>query len=62
MKTSKLLLALFAAAGLSVAGAGNAAMTDKSAHDTAYKNAESQYKMDKAQCDTMSGNAKDICK
>jgi len=61
MQTSKLLVALFAAAGLCVAGAGNAAMTDKSAHDTAYKNAESQYKMDKAQCDTMSGNAKDVC-
>ena len=49
MKTSKLLLALFAAAGLCVAGAGNAAQTmSKDAHDTAYKNAESQYKMDKA--------------
>ena len=34
----------------------------KDAHDTAYKNAESQYKTDKAPCGSMSGNAKDICK
>ena len=28
----------------------------------AIKNAESQYKMDKATCDALSGNAKDICR
>jgi len=62
MSTSKLLIALFASAGLAVAGAAGANTMNKDAHDTAYKNAESQYKMDKAQCDTMSGNAKDVCK
>ena len=34
----------------------------KDAHDTAYKNAETQYKADKAACSNLSGNAKDICK
>ena len=63
MKTSKLLLALFAAAGLSFAGGIQAAMTtmSKDAHDTAYTNADAQYKSDKASCGSLSGNAKDIC-
>lgn len=63
MKTSKLLLALFAAAGLSFAGGIEAASTtmSKDTHDTAYKNAEAQYKTDKAACGSMTGNAKDVC-
>ncbi|MEO8346234.1 MAG: hypothetical protein ABI607_11115 [Betaproteobacteria bacterium] len=67
MKTSTLLAALYAAAGLSIAGGALAqAMSpahpmNKDARDTAYKSAESQYKMDKALCDALSSNAKDIC-
>jgi type IV secretory pathway VirB10-like protein len=72
---SKLLLALFVAAGLGVAGCatqGDAPMTaakpmapvapiSKDAYDQAVKNAEAQYKMDKDACSSRSGNAKDIC-
>ena len=59
MKIAKLLVVLFAAGGLGF-GAGAQTMS-KDAHDNAYKNAESQYKTDKAACDSMSGNAKDVC-
>jgi hypothetical protein len=72
---SKLLIALFVAAGFGVAGCatqGDAPMTaakptapvapiSKDAYDTAVKNAEAQYKMDKDACSSRSGNAKDIC-
>jgi hypothetical protein len=59
MKISKLLVVLVAGLGMA-AGAGAQTMS-KDAHDTAIKNAESQYKTDKAACDAMSGNAKDVC-
>jgi hypothetical protein len=67
MKTSKLLLALIAAAGLAFAGAGQAATSaqpatmSKDSHDAAYKNAAAQYKTDKEACNSMTGNAKDVC-
>ena len=63
MNTSKLLVALFAAAGLCIAG-GVSAQTQtmsKEARDAAIKHAEAQYKLDKAACDALSGNAKDVC-
>jgi len=44
-----------------LAGGANAQAMSKDARDMAIKNAESQYKMDKAACDGMSGNAKDVC-
>ena len=66
MKTSKLLLALMAAAGLTLAGAGQAATMgtqasnmSKDAHDAAYKSASDQYKADKDACKAMTGNAKE---
>ena len=72
---SKLLIALFIAAGLSVAGCATQSDTrmaaakplapappiSKDAYDTAVGNAETQYKMDKDACSSRSGNAKDIC-
>ena len=72
---SKLLIALFVAAGLCVAGCATqrdapvaavkpmapAAPITKDAYDTAVGNAETQYKMDKDGCASRSGNAKDIC-
>jgi len=72
---SKLLTALFVAAGLSIAGCATQSDTrvaavkpmapagpiTKEAYDTAVKNAEAQYKMDKDGCASRSGNAKDIC-
>jgi hypothetical protein len=72
---SKLLIALFVAAGLGVAGCatqGNApvvaakpmapaAPISKDAYDTAVKNAEAQYKVDKDACSPRTGNAKDVC-
>jgi hypothetical protein len=61
MKTTRLLLTLMSAAGLCLAGAGQAQTMDNGARDLAYKNAEAQYKTDKASCDRLSGNAKDIC-
>ena len=61
MKLSKTLIALFAAAGLAASGAGIAAGTSKEARDQAVKSAEAQYKADKQACDSLSGNAKDVC-
>jgi len=52
---------MLAAAGLSLAAGAQGQPMSKDAHDAAYKNAESQYKTDKASCDRLSGNAKDIC-
>ncbi len=57
-------IALFAAAGLALAGAANAQATtphDKAARDQAIKAADAQYKTDKDACNSLSGNAKDIC-
>jgi hypothetical protein len=61
MKTSRLVMALVASAGLAAVSAVGAQTMTKDAHDAAYKNAEAQYKADKANCSTMTGNAKDIC-
>ena len=61
---NKTLMALFAAAGLCLAGASTAQTTtphDKAARDQAIKAADSQYKADKDSCKSLSGNAKDIC-
>jgi hypothetical protein len=55
------MVALFAAAGLCLAGGASAQMMSKEARDQAIKNAEAQYKTDKAACDALKGNAKDIC-
>lgn len=60
MKISHTMLALFAAAGLAV-GSASAANTTKEQRDQAVKAAEAQYKADKTTCDSLSGNAKDIC-
>src|SRR5690348_5937724 len=61
---SQLLISLLAAAGIAFAGAANAADTSGMSRD-AYKadkdKIETQYKADKGQCTSMSGNAKDIC-
>jgi len=72
---SKLMIALFVAAGLGLTGCATqrdapmaatkpmapAAPITKDAYDLAVKNADAQYKMDKDACSSRSGNAKDIC-
>jgi hypothetical protein len=72
---SKLMIALFVAAGLGIAGCATqrdapiaatkpmapVAPISKDAYDLAVKNAEAQYKMDKDACSSRSGSAKDIC-
>jgi len=60
MNMSKTMIALFAAAGL-FAGSATAATGSKDARDQAVNAAEAQYKTDKASCDALKGNAKDIC-
>jgi len=61
MRTSKLFTALVCSAGLAFAATAGAQVGNKDARDMAVKNAESQYKVEKAACDALSGNAKDIC-
>ncbi|MEO8753372.1 MAG: hypothetical protein ABI624_11915 [Casimicrobiaceae bacterium] len=67
---SRLMIALFVAAGLGFAGAASAQMTapksamtpmSKDVYATAKKDADAQYKIDKEACSSRSGNAKDIC-
>jgi hypothetical protein len=67
---SKLMIALFVTAGLGFAGAGAAQMNppmtpptpmSKASYTQALKDADAQYKVDKAACSSLSGNAKDIC-
>ena len=69
---SKLLIALFVTAGLSVAGVSAAqtyaprttlatASMTKDGYAQAKKDADAQYKIDKDACSSLSGNAKDIC-
>src|SRR6266487_4551171 len=69
---SKLMIVLFAMAGLSVAGCAAQreaptsaraapAPISKQAYDAAIRNAETQYRNDKDACASKSGNAKDIC-
>jgi hypothetical protein len=60
------LIALFAAAGLSLAGivpvqAATAAPLTKDGYAQAKKDADAQYKIDRETCASLSGNAKDIC-
>jgi hypothetical protein len=67
---SKLMIALFVAAGLGVAGSA-AAQTyssktasmpmSKDSYTAAKTKADAQYKIDKDACSSLSGNAKDIC-
>jgi hypothetical protein len=72
---SKLSIALLITAALSTAGCATQSNTptaaakpvvpvapiSKDAYDTAVRNAETQYKVDKDACSSRSGNAKDIC-
>jgi hypothetical protein len=67
---SKLLIALFITAGLSVAGPAAAQMyasksastpMSKDSYTTAKASADRQYKADKDACSSLSANAKDIC-
>lgn len=55
------MVALFAAAGLSFAGGANAQGTSKDSYDMSVKTAQAAYKVERASCDALSGNAKDIC-
>jgi len=67
---SKLMIALFVAAGLGVAGLAvaedyslkntSAPMT-RDSYALAKKNADAQYKIDTEACSSLSGNARDIC-
>jgi hypothetical protein len=67
---SRLLIALFVAAGLGIAGSA-AAQTpapttasppiSKDSYTVANENAEGQYVVDKGACSSLNGNAKDIC-
>jgi hypothetical protein len=61
MKTTKLITALFASAGLAFAAGAGAQVGTKEVRDMSIKKAEAQYKIDKAACDALSGNAKDVC-
>ena len=61
MKPSKLIMAMVASAGLCLAAGSPAQSMNKDQRDMAVKSAEAQYKQDKAACDSLSGNAKDIC-
>jgi hypothetical protein len=60
---SKLMISLLAAVGIAFAGAAGAADTTMSrdAYKADKDKIEAQYKSDKAQCSSMSGNAKDVC-
>ena len=67
---SRLMIALFVAAGLSVAGSASAQMyaskttvtpMSKDGYAMAKTNADAQYKIEKDACSSLAGNAKDIC-
>jgi hypothetical protein len=67
---SRLMIALFAAAGLALAGSAAAQMGSppgsstpmtQDNHTLATTNADAQYKIDRDACSSLSGNAKDIC-
>ena len=67
---SRLMIALFAAAGLSFAGVGPAhaqaskttvGPLTKEGYAQAKKDADAQYRIDREACASLSGNAKDIC-
>ena len=58
---TNLMMALFAAAGITLAGGVSAQAMNKDTRDMALKQAASVYKSDKAACDVLNGNTKDIC-
>jgi len=63
---SKLMIALFAAAGLGLSGAALAQMNanmpvSKAAYEQARNDADAQYKLDKQACSSLAGNANDVC-
>jgi hypothetical protein len=59
---TKLLISLFAAAGIALSSAAVAATgISRDDYKARKESAEATYKSDKAKCDTMSGNAKDVC-
>lgn len=60
MMTSRTTFVLLAA-GLMAAAGVHAQTMDRQARDQAVERASQQYKADKARCDALSGNAKDIC-
>jgi hypothetical protein len=61
MSQSRLMVALFALAGLTMSAGAMAQGTTKATRDMAITHASEQYKADKATCSALSGNAKDIC-
>jgi hypothetical protein len=58
---ARLLISLFACAGLMAAGAATAAPISKDAYNAENKRIEDQYKADRDACKSMSGNQKDVC-
>ena len=58
---AKLLLSLFACAGIVIAGAASAAPIAKDAYNAENKRIEDQYKADRDACKSMTGNQKDVC-
>jgi len=63
---SKLMIALFASAGLGLSGAALAQMNanmpvSKAAYEQARNDADAQYKLDKQACSSLAGNANDVC-
>lgn len=61
MRTSRLFTALVVSAGLAFSATAGAQTANKDARDMTVKAAAAQYKVDKAACDALSGNAKDVC-
>ena len=61
-KPSSIIGALALAFGALAMSTGAYATGDKATYDKAKAQAEANYKTAKAQCDSMSGNAKDVCK
>ena len=61
MMKSNLLIALLAMAGLTLSAGVMAQGTAKATRDMAVTNATAVYKVDRATCTSLSGNAKDIC-
>ena len=60
---SKLMISLFAAAGIAFAGTAVAQTSmSRATYKTEIDKAEAQYKADSQQCASMSGNAKDLCR
>jgi len=64
MKMSRIMIALFSAAGLGFASTAALAAPSQQSTDNynaARKSADAQYKVDKDACSSLSANAKDIC-